>query len=433
MLRQRGRVGLVTAALLGLMFGSAHAQSCPGSVCQGGSNSGNPCTRDEDCPDGGICGACPFSAVTTERSSSILIFPKVVADGTRDTIIQITNTGNSMVNVHCFYVDGGPVNFFAPVSLTNPPRCSEIDFDFLLTKQQPTHWVASLGRVQNPFATQCSPTENDCNDAGLFTGQIPPVEQPFTGELKCIEVDMSGNPVSGNHLKGEAEIEVANVCDPSDGTCFIDGNDTCTTSETCLDVFDISKYNAIGIQGNENNNGDNVLCLGGGVTDQCPNGQEYDACPAVWIANHYADDAPDLVAPDSDVDTDWTFVPCTENFETQAPTPVTIQILTYNEFENVFSSNLSFSCWADLELDDINPTVFSYTNTLQTTFAESRLRSSNATGSGFLMVQSEKHSTSDDWATFDDVNNHVEGLRTQGDTITVPFDQLSIGGVGGNP
>ena len=44
--------------------------------------------------------------VVTERSGSILVFPKVVADGSRDTIIQITNTSNSMVHAHCFYVNG---------------------------------------------------------------------------------------------------------------------------------------------------------------------------------------------------------------------------------------------------------------------------------------------------------------------------------------
>ena len=30
------------------------------------------------------------TVVTTEQSASILVFPKVIADGTRDTIIQIT-------------------------------------------------------------------------------------------------------------------------------------------------------------------------------------------------------------------------------------------------------------------------------------------------------------------------------------------------------
>jgi len=404
----------VTAALVGLVVGGAQAQ------------------------------------VTTEQSASILIFPKVIADGTRDTIIQLTNTGNSMVNVHCFYVNGAlsfPVSEVPP-GPSNPPLCTEVDFDFSLTKQQPTHWVVSHGRTAtaSALATQCANSPPapypvfDCNDAGLFTGQIPPVvDDPatgaiFTGELKCIEVGVSGEPLSGNHLKGEAEIETANVCDPDDGTCFIQGDTSCTTDSDCVDTFDVSKYNAIGIMGNENNNGDNVLCLGSNGTDQC-SVAEYDACPAVWIANHYAEDAPDPVAgPESSVSTDWTFVPCTENFETQQPTDVTIQIVTVNEYEQPFSSNLTFSCWADLDLDDIGSGVqFDYTRTLHTTFAESRLRSATGTASGFLMIQSEEHETADDWESYADVNNHVEGSRTQGDTITIPLDQLSIGGTGPNP
>ncbi len=48
------------------------------------------------------------AAVTTEQSASILIFPKVIADGVRDTVIQITNTTNSMRFAHCFYVNGAP-------------------------------------------------------------------------------------------------------------------------------------------------------------------------------------------------------------------------------------------------------------------------------------------------------------------------------------
>ena len=46
---------------------------------------------------------------TTEQSSSILIFPKVVFDGSRDTVIQISNTSNSMVHAHCFYVNAAPL------------------------------------------------------------------------------------------------------------------------------------------------------------------------------------------------------------------------------------------------------------------------------------------------------------------------------------
>ena len=93
MLRQRGRVGIMAAALIGLMVGGAQAQ------------------------------------VTTERSASILVFPRVISEGTHDTIIQITNTSNSMVFAHCFYVNGAPTFPDLPpchntLNCTNPPLCS---------------------------------------------------------------------------------------------------------------------------------------------------------------------------------------------------------------------------------------------------------------------------------------------------------------------
>ena len=52
--------------------------------------------------------ASASAAVTTEQSGSILVWPKVVWDGTRDTIIQLTNTGNPTVQAHCFYVNAAP-------------------------------------------------------------------------------------------------------------------------------------------------------------------------------------------------------------------------------------------------------------------------------------------------------------------------------------
>ena len=79
--------------------------------------------------------------VTTEQSASILIFPKVIADGNRDTIIQITNTSNDMRHAHCFYVNGALTIPSLPPGPNNKPLWTETDFDIWLTKQQPTHWV----------------------------------------------------------------------------------------------------------------------------------------------------------------------------------------------------------------------------------------------------------------------------------------------------
>jgi hypothetical protein len=394
MLRQRGRVGLMAAALVGLVVGGAQAQ------------------------------------VTTERSASILVFPRVISDGTRDTIIQITNTSNSMVHAHCFYVNGALTFPDLPPGPINPPLWTEIDFDIWLTKQQPTHWVVSQGRLVDPTDPPCSnnPEFLGCNDAGTDPGRVPPVVEDFTGELKCIEVDAVGAPVSGNHLKGEATEVILNVCDTFTGHCTVEGDEDCSPSDLCDDtVFDVAKYNALGIIGNENNNGDNVLCLGGEPSDACEFGAEYDACPQFWVVNHLAEDAPDpVVGEGSGVFTSWTIVPCTQNFETQNPETVTIFIETWNEFEQAFSSFATVTCWDDLFLDEINPVTFEY-STLGTTFAQSRLRPTAQTASGFLMVGAEEHVTDDGHETFADVNYHVEGARPGPDLITIPAEQISDG------
>src|SRR5262245_52889601 len=293
MLRQRGRVGLMAAALVGLVVGGAQAQ------------------------------------VTTERSASILVFPRVISDGTRDTIIQITNTSNSMVHAHCFYVNGALTFPEFPPGPTNPPVWAEVDFDIWLTKQQPTHWVVSQGRLNDPFDPVCTnggpnfPPNFDCNGAGFDPSGspggpgVPPVAQFFTGELKCIEIDMSGHPVSGNHLKGEATTVIRNNCavfEPgeTEGECTVTGQDCLIDSDDCDDDdFDVAKYNALGIIGNENNDGNGILCLGGEPSEECPQGAEYDACPEFWIANHFAWDAPypiDDRERGAIVDTIWTIV-----------------------------------------------------------------------------------------------------------------------------
>jgi hypothetical protein len=366
--------------------------------------------------------------VTTERSASILVFPRVIADGTRDTIIQITNTSNSMVHAHCFYVNGALTFPDLPPGPINPPLWTEVDFDIWLTKQQPTHWVVSEGRLVDPTDPPCSnnPPVFDCNGAGTDPGRVPPVVEGFRGELKCIEVDAVGAPVSGNHLKGEATTVTSNVCDPFflGGACYND-SEPCRTSAECADTFDVSKYNAIGIIGNENNDGDNVLCLGGEPSDACRQGAEYDACPQFWIANHLANDAPDPVAGDgSEVFTKWAVVPCTENFETQNPETVTIFIETWNEFEQAFSSFATVTCWDDLFLDQINPVTFEY-NTLGSSFAQSRLRPTSQTQSGFLMVSFEEHMTDSGNWTYAENNLHVEGARPGPDVITIPAEQVA--------
>jgi len=397
----------------------------------------------------GLCGVARAD-VKTERSGSIVVFPKVIVDGTRDTIIQLANTSNSMVRAHCFYVNGALVDPTQPQGPTNWPLWQEIDFDITLTKQQPTHWTASRGRNVNPFDPVCKSGVTNCDDAGFDPGLIPPVIPGFTGELKCIEVDDSGAPLSGNHLKGEAMLVTNNI------------------------TGDISEYDAISILGNENN-GDGTLVLGAGqcVGDGAQNGtvcksdgdcgdsgpcaQEYNACPQTWILNHLAERAPNLAinVGRSSVTTELTVVPCTENFETQEPTSVTLQFDTINEFESHFSVSTTVTCWGNFQLSSLGSPALTIEGTQVldpqgTMFLQTRMRSAGGTPYGVLMVAEEFHSaypappdTADStesgiylndpkaalymgWplAAAAAENLHVEGERSSPDVITVPNDQL---------
>jgi hypothetical protein len=381
------------------------------------------------------------AVVTTEESASILVFPKVISDGTRDTIIQITNTSNNMRHAHCFYVNGALTNPSLPVGPLNPPLWTEIDFDIWLTKQQPTHWVVSAGRLDNPSDSSCrggtkcvttgtqyisGSAQANCCDGGIDPGRVPPVVPGFTGELKCIEVDASGFPVPGNALKGEATLEE-------------------------IATGDVSKYNAIGLKGFDTNDMNNVLCLGGGVSDACPGGAEYEGCPATWILNHAATDAPDRVVdqqpfckspPCSSVTTNITVVPCEQNFETQAPPTILLQFRVYNEYEQFFSASTSFNCWGSFDLgsesllgNGINP-VFRATNlggemiqsfvraTLQSPFAPPR-------PAGVMIVVEETRTDNVNTAGNRVARNAQNGHNVKQDVnaqdlVTIPPDQIQL-------
>jgi hypothetical protein len=235
------------------------------------------------------------------------------------------------------------------------------------------------------------------------------VPDDFVGELKCIEVDAAGSPIGGNHLKGEATLVT------TDG--------------------DVSKYNAVGIEGTELAGGTgNTLLLNQPKGVEEAVGQ-YNACPNTLILNHFAegvtdpvllaagaggacdggpnsgdpcvndDDCPESTCTDgSNIDvtpgqpptltsatvTDLTLIPCSEDFENQIAGRVTAQFLIVNEFEQKFSASTTVTCWANFFLYQVdspnNPdrSVFSY-ETLGTTVAQTRITPVAADG-GLLGV-----------------------------------------------
>lgn len=393
MRRHRGRVGLMAVAIVGMLVNGASAD------------------------------------IVTERSASVLVFPKVIANGTRDTLIQITNTSNSMVHAHCFYVNAAPTfRNLPPDPVLNPPLWQEIDFDIWLTKQQPTYWRVSTGRQDNfveGIDAPCSfnPENLDCPNAGFDPGAVPPVVDDFVGELKCVETDQVGAPISGNHLKGEATVITYDVCSPG-GVCQIGGGSCAINSDCDTTDFDTAKYNAVGVLGNEFNNGDGTLCLGGEPNDQCPDA-EYNGCPDFWILNHFDSGAENpVLGEESSVNTHVTIVPCTQNFESQVPETVTLQLLTYNEFEQPLSSSTTVTCWADLDLREIDANVF---GNIDSTFAQTRIRPSGGSRSGVMMVATEFHTVAEGGRTGSaSFNVHHEGTRAGQDVITIPGEQIQF-------
>ncbi|MBI4515489.1 MAG: hypothetical protein HY699_06715 [Deltaproteobacteria bacterium] len=260
--------------------------------------------------------------VSTERPGSILIFPKVIADGTRDTIIQITNTRTTIVHARCFYIDGS----IDPSTLQ--PRWQESDFSIWLTKLQPTHWQVSQGRRVD--SSDNSPgTASFPLGAGLDPGAVPPVTAGFTGQLLCAEVDSSDKPIAYNSLKGEATIQ-----NSASG--------------------DVSKYNAIGIQGIDPADPATPL------NDLALDNVEYNGCPAALQFGLMTEGTADPVVETlgnagSSVANYLTMIPCTQDLENMAASTVPVYFDVWDEYEGHLSSLVNVTCWRQLSLAETAP------------------------------------------------------------------------------
>ena len=278
----------------------------------------------------------PASAdVSSTNPAAIVIYPKLVADSATntDTVLQLTNVSSQPANVRCFYVNANGHCSNNPTQICDPNRAAagsnacptggvcipgwiETDFRFRLTPNQPIKWRVSEGLADFPRANQPGP-------GGQFTLQssIPPAsEDPFLGELKCVLVGDDELPIDANWLEGKATI----------------------VSEAC--PLDIAGYTAIGIQAIPGaNNRDNTLVLG----------TEYNGCPNILSLDHFFDGATDP-ASGSEVTTDVTFVPCSQDFNLQLPKSLVVQFLVYNEFEQRFSTSRTIDCLTNIALTDID-------------------------------------------------------------------------------
>jgi hypothetical protein len=320
-----------------------------------------------------VCAQGRAQVVASDQTAGFIVYPKIVVDNDDifgqsrnvDTLVQLTNTSKTACRaVHCYYVDGTShcstnTNSADPgVGACRTNADCDLggvclqgwqpgNFTLYLSAGQAVGWSASTGGTV--------PLEAVCTQAPPGNTQtIPPVrEHYFTGELKCIEVDAADRanlvPINANDLKGEAttyEVEPGPV-----------------------GRVDVRAYNAIGIQSrlsDGSTQNDQVMCLGvtQGSTECAPGGAnqpEYASCPAVLILDHWFDGAV-VNPPVGDgqlvkfVTTDLTLVPCSEDFSSQAPPPVTttVQFLVYNEFEQRFSASTRVSCFTEEQLSRLD-------------------------------------------------------------------------------
>lgn len=307
-----------------------------------------------------LWGAQAQADVSSDKPGSVVFWPKVIADGTRDTIITLTNTRNETAYAHCEYVQSlglcavtGSFCSLPGVDSGAPGGCEAIignvcvqqwrsaNFDVALTRQQPTIWRVSTGRTDNPFL----PADGRCdlipppgpNDApgescpGFFLGAVPPAnDQPFRGHLTCVQTTMDGSLLGSNGLKGEATIET-------------------------LGSPQISTYNSINVEAINPAAVEGLVRL---------NGVEYSACPEAVEVSHYSRSAQDIVAAGIDpgvcdpmagcpVESEITVVPCRANYELEEAAEVATLILYTNEFEQTLSISQVIECWANFDLRDL--------------------------------------------------------------------------------
>ncbi len=321
-----------------------------------------------------LCAAPARADVASDQPAAILVFPKVVTGDVTigsgvfsavlksDTIIQISNTSSDPVTLQCFYVNA---NSHCSTSglVCNPlvtPACPapedvclpgwvETDFRVVLTPFQPLGWTVSSGLAsedlpldgvlqrgptgQSNVGTRVPPLRAEPASVGVL-GQIDD-GRSVKGELKCVVVDDQGNAVARNVVKGEATI----ISSLSVLTSIGAGAD--------VQIPNAERYNAVGIQASGGDaNGDKVLDLGGTAG-------EYNGCANVLIMDHFFDYSPNPVA-NTQVFSDLTLVPCSENLRTQVPQQVVAQYLVFNEFEQRFSTSTPFQCYFDRPLSRID-------------------------------------------------------------------------------
>ena len=304
---------------------------------------------------------------TGDHGASLLIFPKVVADSSGDTVLQVANLLESRVDVFCTYVD--------------PAGGSSTTFTLDLVAEQPLHWVASQGRTASG--------ESDPN-------VIPPAPASFDGQLICVEVDVSGAPATGNRLVGRATVATL-----ADGDAFA--------------------YAAVGLPSTGINDQDDTLCVGE-PSDACLFGSEYNACPAAWWLSHPSEGAPDeQLGAGATQHTRLVIVPCSQNVRDVVPGAVHVLFQITNEFAQVFSAAADVTGWADLSLSDIS-SAFTV-DLLGSPVVQTRIHPDATSGGFAVLAERERRANGGAVVSRDALLPQQDGAAESPDAIVLPMEQ----------
>ena len=284
-----------------------------------------------------------------------------------------------------------------------------------LTKRQPVSWKVSDGLADVPLSDSSS---------------VPQAQtDPWFGELRCVEVD----PTTFKPISGFNPI--------NNGAGDLKGEATIVSAEKATGKVDARKYNGIGIQATDVNDGDDTLNIGG------PNA-EYSGCPNVIIVDHLFDDA-NVVSTGGTtgtVRTDLTITPCGADLNQQIPNTVTLQFLVFNEFEQRFSTSTRITCSKEVQLSNIDtrpgPTdnfASIFNVNVQGTFAgQTRIRpvadTAHGIGDTVLAVVEEFWDCSSGPTPKGALtgrcsaaaNTHFQGSRDLGDTMIMPTDNPPV-------
>lgn len=324
----------------------------------------------------GLFGGQVLADINNDQAGSLVIFPKVIADGERDTVIKITNKSNMPAYAHCYYTNAQGTCASGGGACIDDGDCGTGDtcdlqwqannFDIFLTAQQPTFWRVSTGRfadLTQPACNRNDPCVCEVNGpsgalecpgfdgnagGGINSIAIAGTGTDFTGELRCYQtMDDLTTPLAQNSLIGEAIIET-------------------------LDSGEISVYDAVHVTANVLNT-DNDLLL---------NNSEYNACPEqLLFAGHNEGAEMDLAGvADVEFSTELTLVPCTALYNFNQPVTASVNVYVYDEFEQRLSADgVPVTCFSNNRLSDtdIFGTIFD-TATNNSQFMKTRIVVSDA-------------------------------------------------------